>query len=130
MLPREYLLSRFRTDADTLRQRAESLSSGPPQPGPDAVMSRAMATACNDVVAMVEAIPEQSDAVGMIGTLTALIPLLDVRAAAVKNMPPVRAVYAGAATRIREVADAEARHQHGTAETMRDEGDDDREDDD
>lgn len=130
MLPREYLLSRFRTDADTLRQRAESLSSGPPQPGPDAITSRAMASACEDVVAMVAAIPEQSDTVGMISTLTALIPLLDARAAAVTNAPPVRAVYVGASTRIREVADAEARHQHGAPNAMRDESDAEHEDDD
>ncbi len=104
----QYLLDRFRTDADALRQRAASLRDMPPQPGPDAATSLRMADACDDVVAIVGAIPDGEDAHELIASLTALIPLLERRAAAVANAPPVRAVFAGAATRIREITDAEA----------------------
>lgn len=110
VLPHQYLLDRFLADAAVLRQRAVTLRSGPPQPGPDAAMSQRMATACDDVVAMLEAIPDSDDVGALIDSLTALVPLLEQRAAAVTNAPPLRAVYAGAATRIREVATAESRH--------------------
>jgi hypothetical protein len=103
-----YLLSRFRSDGDALRQRAAALRTGPKQPGPDAATSLRMAGACDDVVAMLEAIPVSDDVNALIASLTALVPLLEARAAAVTNVPPLRAVYAGAATRIREVAAAEA----------------------
>lgn len=111
MLPHQYLLDRFLADAAALRQRAVALRNGPPQPGPDAAMSQRMATACDDVVAMLEAIPDSDDVRALIDSLTALVPLLEQRAAAAMNAPPLRAVYAGAATRIREVAVAESRHQ-------------------
>ncbi len=113
--PRAYLLNRFRTDAAALRQRAESLRDGTPAAGPDAATSRRMAEACDEVIAMLEAIPDADDASTMINTLAALIPMLEQRSAAASGTPPVRAVYAGAATRIREIADAETRHHqsHG-----------------
>ena len=111
MSPRTYLLSRFRADADALRERAAFLRSAPPQPGPDAATSIRMADACDDVTAMIDAVPERTAALETIDALTSLIPLLESRAAAASDRPPVRAVYAGAATRIREVADAERRHQ-------------------
>ena len=125
MSPRAYLLDRFRTDAVALRQRTGSLRSSPPQPGPDAVMSGRMAEACEDVMAMINAIPDTDDATDMIATLTALIPLLEQRAAAASGMPAVRAVYAGAATRIREIASAES----GNARGLDGEDDDDNADD-
>ena len=49
-------MSRFRSDADALRERAAFLSSAPPQPGPDAATSIRMAEACDDVTAMIDAI--------------------------------------------------------------------------
>lgn len=113
-----YLLDRFRTDADALRQRSTALRGGPPQPGPDAPTSLRMAEACDEVVAMVGAIPDGGDTAQLIATLTALIPLLERRAAAAANAPPVRAVFAGAATRIREIADAEARVQQEAADDI------------
>ena len=67
-----------------------------------------MAEACDEVVAMVSAIPDGDDAAAVIASLTALIPLLERRAAAVASAPPVRAVFVGAATRIREIEEAEA----------------------
>ena len=74
-----------------------------------------MADACDEVIAMLEASPDADDASTLINTLAALIPMLEQRAAATSGTPPVRAVYAGAATRIREIADAETKHQqsHG-----------------
>jgi hypothetical protein len=58
---------------------------------------------------MVGAIPDGDDTATVIASLTALIPLLERRAAALASAPLVRAVFVGAATRIREIADAEAR---------------------
>lgn len=117
----QYLLDRFRADADALRQRAAALRATPPQPGPDAATSLRMAEACDDVVAIVGAVPDADDGGVLIASLTALIPLLERRAAGVSNAPPVRAVYAGAATRIREIADAEARAANGSADVETDE---------
>jgi len=109
MTPRDYLLDRFRADADTLRQRAAALRRGPAQPGPDANTSLQMASACEDVFAMIEALPAGATVNEMLDALSALVPLLEQRAAAA-NVPPVRAVYVGAATRIREVASVERQH--------------------
>ena len=113
MSPREYLLTRFHADADALRIRATTVQKGPPQPGPDAAMSTRMAEACDDVVATLSAIPPASDAQAEIAALLAVIPLLEQRASAAAKHPPVRAVYAGAATRIREVKQAEDRRLSG-----------------
>lgn len=109
MTPRDYLLDRFRADGDTLRQRAAALRRGPAQPGPDATTSLQMASACEDVFAMIEALPADAAVSEMLDALSALIPLMEQRAAAA-NVPPVRAVYVGAATRIREVASVERQH--------------------
>jgi hypothetical protein len=105
----QYLLGRFGTDAHALRERAAALRDEKPKGGPDAATSLRMAEACDEVVAMVGAIPDDDDADAVITALTALIPLLERRAAAAEGAPPVRAVFVGAATRIREIADAEAR---------------------
>ena len=94
MSPRAYLLTRFRTDADALRERAAFLRQAPPQPGPDAATSIRMADACDDVIAMIEAIPERTEALETVVALTSLLPLLEARAKASSDRPPVRAVYA------------------------------------
>ncbi len=110
---RAYLLDRFRSDAVALHQRAASLASAPrgaPRPGgPDADTSRLMALACEAVVAMMEAVPEAEDARRALANISALLPLLEHLAAQETGGAPVRAVYVGAATRIREVEAAEAR---------------------
>jgi hypothetical protein len=113
--PRAYLLDRFRTDAAALRQRADALRNAARagrasdnMPGPDAVTSERMAAACEDVVAMLSAIPDGSDPVAVLSSIAALSPLLDMRAQREVAWPAVRAVYAGAATRIREVQQVEA----------------------
>ena len=108
---RAYLLDRFRTDAVALRQRADSLAAAPRSAkvsGPDADTSRRMSRACDSVVAMIEAVPEAEDAERALASLSALVPLLEHHAAQETGGPPVRAVYVGAATRIREVEAAEA----------------------
>jgi hypothetical protein len=115
MSPREYLIDRFRSDEHTLRERAAALRTGAPQPGPDAAMSLRMADACAAVIGMIDAIPDHVEAEPMLGALEALIPLLDQRAAGVASAPPVRAVYVGASTRIREIAEAERQHQRDAA---------------
>ena len=111
MSPRTYLLTRFQADADALRQRAAALRGGPAMPGPDAATSSQMADACEKVVAMVSAVSAHDDAAREITSLLALVPLLDQHAS-VSSAPTVRAVFVGAATRIREVRDAEARTAH------------------
>lgn len=114
--PRAYLLERFRSDAVALRQRADALrtaaqrgsGAGDPPPGPDAATSERMAKACEDVVAMLDAIPDGSDPAAVLSSIAALSPLLEQRAEREKALPAVRAVYQGAATRIREVQQVEA----------------------
>ena len=112
--PRAYLLERFSTDAAALRQRADALRNASrsggaaPVPGPDAATSERMAAACDDVVAMLSAIPDGSDPAAVLSSIAALSPLLDMRAQREASSPAVRAVYAGAATRIREVQQVEA----------------------
>jgi hypothetical protein len=107
--PRDYLLDRFRADADALRQRVAALRAGRPAPGPDAATSERMAAACEEVAAMLAALPESRDADAALAALDALVPLLEQRAGREAKAPAVRAVYAGAATRIREVGAAERR---------------------
>jgi hypothetical protein len=129
--PRRYLAGRFRADAEALHQRASALGAapargGPPRGGPDAAMSTRMAVACETVVALVEGVP--SGAAEGEG-LAALIPVLEARAAAHLAEAPVRAVYVGAATRVREVLQA----AHGGASGATDDDDaeaDDADDDD
>lgn len=111
-----YLQDRFRADADTLRQRAVALRAGPPQPGPDATTSDRMADACEDVTMLMASVPHHDDAQAMIDAILALVPQMQERAESERHAPPVRAVYAGAATRIREVAEAERRHLENGSE--------------
>jgi hypothetical protein len=110
--PRAYLVDRFRTDAVALRQRAAALRAAPrnapPAPGPDAEVSERMASACDDVVAMLDAISDTGDPAVTLASIAALSPLLEMRAQREVAQPAVRAVYAGAATRIREVQQVEA----------------------
>ncbi|HYW32922.1 MAG TPA: hypothetical protein VE869_15585 [Gemmatimonas sp.] len=110
--PRAYLLDRFRSDAAALRQRVDALHAAARTssalPGPDAPTSMGMAAACDDVVAMLESIPDGPDPAALLSSIAALSPLLDARAKREVASPAVRAVYAGAATRIREVQQVEA----------------------
>lgn len=100
--PRDYLLDRFRTDAQTLRERIAALEAGASRPGPDAATSRAMAAACDAVVDLLSA-----TGTGTRGATTAdvdgMVPTLQALAQQHAAQPAVRAVYAGAATRIREL---------------------------
>jgi hypothetical protein len=105
---REYLMHRFRGDAEVLRERVATMQRGTKLPGPDAATSRRMADACQDVVALLEAVPPHDDAAAELAAIVALVPQLEQKARDTATLPPVRAVYAGAATRIREVQDAEA----------------------
>lgn len=105
--PRQYLLDRFRVDAVALRERAAALAKSPQQPGPDAATSSRMAVACDEVCAMLEAIPESAPIVTMLDALLALIPLLEQHAAKAASSPALRSVYIGAATRVREIEAAE-----------------------
>ena len=106
---REYLIHRFRGDAQSLRERTSSMQRGANLPGPDAATSGRMADACEAVVQLLEGIGPHEEVHDELAALVALIPLLEERAKAGGQVPPVRAVYAGAATRIREVEAAEAK---------------------
>lgn len=124
---REYLAERFQADAVALRERVEAMARGTKLPGPDAPTSRAMAEACEQVAAMVTAVVQAADATAALDALGALIPLLEQRAAGQQH-PAVRAVYAGAATRIREIQAAESAALGDDGDTA--ESDDDVDDDD
>jgi hypothetical protein len=124
MTAREYLIDRFQTDAAVLRERVALMTRGTKVPGPNAATSRQMADACHEVAAMLLAIAGDGDADATLDAITALLPLLEHRADEQKSNPAVRSVYAGAATRIREVRSAEAQSAHAG-----DAGPDDPEDD-
>lgn len=109
---REYLLDRFTTDASTLRQRADALRGAPkPSAGPDAVLSAAMADACDHVVALVEQLPVDAPVDAMLDSLKALVPKLMQIAASpeASKSPAIRAVYVGACTRAQELIAKESR---------------------
>ena len=114
---REYLMSRFRTDAAVLRERVAALTRGTKVPGPDAATSSRMADACEEVATMLLAIADRGDVDTELDAIMALVPLLEHRANEQKANPAVRSVFAGAATRIREVrsAEAQASSAHGVA---------------
>jgi len=105
---RDYLVNRFQTDAVVLRERVALMARGTKVPGPDAATSNRMAEACEEVVAMLLAIASNGDADAELDAIMALVPLLEHRASEQQSNPAVRSVYAGAATRIREVRSAEA----------------------
>ena len=128
---RDYLAERFQADAEALRERVSSMARGAKIPGPDAATSRAMADACERVAVMVQAVVQPDEAAASLEALAALIPLLEQHAAS-QSHPAVRAVYAGAATRIREIQAAEANatananaHPNAEAHSDADDGDDD-----
>ncbi|QJR34330.1 hypothetical protein [Gemmatimonas groenlandica] len=105
---RDYLVNRFETDAAVLRERVALMARGTKVPGPDASTSGRMADACDEVVAMLMAIASHGDASAELDAIMALVPLLERRATEQQSNPAVRSVYAGAATRIREIRSAEA----------------------
>ncbi|GAB1344593.1 hypothetical protein [Gemmatimonas sp.] len=123
---REYLIHRFRGDAHALRERVSALQSGARIPGPDLATSRQMAAACDEVADMLDAISPRDELSEEMAALGALLPLLEKKASVNATLPPVRAVFAGAATRIREVQAAEAQAQRSAPDA---EGDDELEDD-
>ena len=112
---REYLVHRFRGDAQVLTDRVAALQRGTKIPGPDAATSRRMAEACEAVASMVESIAPHEHAADELDAIVALIPLLEQRARDAGMLPPIRAVYTGAATRIREVQTAEAAAASGSS---------------
>jgi hypothetical protein len=139
MTAREYLVDRFRNDGRVLRERVAALAGGATLPGPDRATSSQMASACDEVAEMLAAVATVGDAAAILESLLALVPLLEQRAHGQKA-PAVRAVYAGAATRIREVHDVERRamlatHDEGAIDDARafddaDDADDEDADDD
>lgn len=107
---REYLLDRFRADASTLRQRAASLQGvGKPSAGPNAVLSTAMANACDNVVALAEQLPENASVGVIIEALKMMVPKLTQLANSAEAVasPAIRSVYVGACTRAQELIAAE-----------------------
>jgi hypothetical protein len=104
---RDYLVDRFLADAVALRERVRAMAQGAKLAGPDATTSQRMANACDEVVGMLQAITTNGDARATLDALLALVPLLEHKAAQHQSAPAVRSVYAGAATRIREVQLAE-----------------------
>lgn len=114
---REYLIHRFRGDAHALRERVSALQSGARIPGPDLATSRQMAAACDEVADMLDAISPRDELSEEMAALGALLPLLEKKASVNATLPPVRAVFAGAATRIREVK--RLRHRRSGVHRMR-----------
>jgi hypothetical protein len=129
---RDYLVNRFQTDAVVLRERVALLARGTKVPGPDAATSRRMADACDEVVAMLLAIASHGDASAELDAIMALVPLLEHRATEQQSNPAIRSVYAGAATRIREVrlAEAQSSPAHDDVNDVNDVDDVDVDDDD
>jgi hypothetical protein len=114
MSPRDYLLERFSTDAATLRARAQSLqATAAGAPGPDAQASLRMAEACDQVALLVRSVDPDEPPATALQSIAALTLPLEELARANADTPAVRAVYSGAATRIRELLAAEARAAEG-----------------
>ena len=108
---RSYLVERFRSDAATLRQRAAAIASAPkPIAGPDAMLSRRMADACDEVASLSELLPTTCTLNEMLIALHGLVPELQRRAndSQLNALPAVRSVYVGAATRVQELIAAES----------------------
>ena len=108
--PRSYLIDRFTADSKALRARALMLradKSGNLIPGPDASTSESMAAACEDIVALIEKSVSKEDSSTVLSDLTQLVPALRELSTAQSHQPAVRAVYDGAAARIREIEAAE-----------------------
>ena len=105
---RQYLLDRFITDAATLRGRAATLRNAPPAAGPDATTSTKMAEACDRVAELIQSLPDDEPPGIMLQSLATLTLPLEELSRKQAEAPAVRAVYAGAATRIRELLEAEA----------------------
>ena len=100
--PRTYLLDRFATDATTLRSRADMLAGKPaPEHGPDSATSRAMAKACDEVIALLNNLPFEGED-ELLNALDKLGPELHSQAEDESNAF-VRSVYAGAAVRIEDI---------------------------
>ena len=127
---RDYLVNRFQSDAVVLRERVALLARGTKVPGPDAATSSRMADACDEVVAMLLAIASHGDASAELDAIMALVPLLEHRATEQQSNPAIRSVYAGAATRIREVRLAEAQSSPARDDVDDVDVDDDTDDDD
>jgi hypothetical protein len=108
MDPVQYLLDRFVTDAATLRARSAALRGAPPSAGPDAATSAKMAEACDRVVSLIRSLPAHEPPGIMLQSLATLTLPLEELSRKQADVPAVRAVYAGAATRIRELLEAEA----------------------
>ena len=109
---RSYLVERFRSDAETLRQRAAAIASAPKPPaGPDASLSRRMADACDEVANLAELLPTECSVEEMLVALRGLVPELNrlANAPELNTVPAIRSVYAGAATRVQELITAESR---------------------
>lgn len=125
---RDYLIERFRGDAETLRQRAASLvGAKKPSPGPDAALSAAMAAACDDVVRLAEGLPINAPLNEIVSALQLMVPELTQRANAPASVaaPAIRSVYAGACTRVQELITAETSAMNSEALAL--DGDDDSE---
>ncbi len=108
--PRSYLIDRFTSDANALRARAMTLredkSSGT-IPGPDASTSESMASACDNIVTMLTQTVESDDRSIVLSDLLHLTSALKQLSITHSRQPAVRAVYDGAAARIREIEAAE-----------------------
>lgn len=78
-------------------------------PGPDAALSLAMASACEEVAGLAELLPRVASLTEILSALQALLPQLHARANSpeVQATPAVRSVFVGAATRVQEVIAAE-----------------------
>lgn len=130
MDPRTYLIQRFGADRDALVQRAEQLravtTKNAPRPaGPDANTSQQMADACEAVVRLLVDSGSNTNAVAQISELLALVPHFEQLGGQQHLSAPVRSVYVGAATRIREIGVAESA---ATAAGSADHGEDDADD--
>jgi hypothetical protein len=105
--PCSYLRTRFTDDAATLRARAAQLATGPaPRHGPDAAASRAMADACDAVVALLDALRDVTDIEAQLTALDDLGPRLQALTERAPD-PHVRSVFVGAATRLGDIVTRE-----------------------
>lgn len=106
---RAHMIERFSADAHALRRRASQQTETPaPFPAgeashaPAGAIAALMAEACENIVMAVRELPQPVDVASGIIDLASLIPRFETSARLAKS-PQVRAVYAGAIIRIREM---------------------------
>lgn len=105
----EYLIQRCAEDARVLHERVATMRRGTRIPGPDAATSERMADACEDIIELLDDLASDvAEPLTTAALLEMLTPHLEARIKQ-QSHAAVRAVYAGAIARLREMDEVDQR---------------------